>query len=326
MKIFEIVGQAVPDIRRVSINPLLAGDAPTADLGDETNEPFKGMPDVQDFQTSFLKKALDKGSIKQYEKAHYLEKYRDALVKHLEVLQDKINKEAEDTYRGLAPRIFGWHESEGMPSNWNKLRQRLQIRHGNAKDVFKTLRNLEIQSYPLEDPTVSTAFFDDLLQFLLSGYLNDIDPDIIRESYPQLYPYLYTDHNENLFKHKILEKKHKTKCISSPHINPPHAKFISQRKFEDYMAEKEAKDNYRPEFRANPIPASTLLPKYKELMNNKNTKSAELRIKHTKKLNSHNEEAFKIKFKKIFTKSARCRYTSVEDGKRKRDIIIGTFF
>lgn len=61
-------------------------------------------------------------------------------------------------------------------------------------------------------------------------------------------------------------------------------KSIAKTKFEDYMKEREAElvKTLNTKFQANPIPASSLLPKYKDIMLNHGTKTTELREKTVK--------------------------------------------
>lgn len=86
------------------------------------------------------------------------------------------------------------------------------------------------------------------------------------------------------------------------------------------MAAKQLKESFRPVFKANPIPASSIVPKYKELMVNQSTKSADLRNTYT--ANKRIEEPETKPKKLTSAKIPQLTITAIEDGQRKREMIL----
>ena len=222
---------------------------------------------------NLLKSALTHASPDMYTEALYLEKYRDALLEQANLLQANIDEEFESHAKFLAPRVYGWAEDEemqGITSRWQKLKNKIQLNRdqSNSEQVFKILRRMETQAFLLEDKHVSDKFFEDIKTWLIKDDIKDINPEILNKNYPWLMITPQEEYAIDVFRHELLEKKKQRKAskerAKQKELEKKEPKtFISRTKFQNYMAEKEKEleKELQNQFKANPIPASSIMPK-----------------------------------------------------------------
>ncbi|KAI8906784.1 hypothetical protein EDD86DRAFT_228176 [Gorgonomyces haynaldii] len=266
-------------------------------------------------QKALLEEAIAIGKEDPYREALYLERYRDALLEQAQWLQGNINSEFESRAKFLAPRVYGWTEqpeTHGLTNRWQRLKASVQLKSDgtNAQMVYEMLARMEAKSYLLEDKEIADAFFEELQMLLTAEDLKDVPKHVLEKHYPWL------KRESELFSHPLLEKKKTKKKVE----RKPHQEFISTKKFQAYMQEKERQMQMElsKQFRANPLPSSSIMPKYKVIMSTMSNKSAELRQMAAKeKLQEKKEQETK---RRICSKP-RLTLTAAEDGKRKKMIL-----
>jgi hypothetical protein len=191
----------------------------------------------------------------------------------------------------------------------------------NADEVLATLKRLETQLCPLEEPRVEDLFFSQIQNIMVDGDLDGINPSLLQNEYPHLCAHFDNEIEPYDIRQELLSQANKKKPVKA---RPPKEKkkFMYQLKFEKYMNEKEAAITCHPQFRANPIPASSIIPKYQLLMTNTGNKAAELRLKAATEKRNILEMEPKSQPKAKLRSRPRVSVTAIEDGKRKREILL----
>ncbi|KAJ3305707.1 hypothetical protein HDV03_001115 [Kappamyces sp. JEL0829] len=191
---------------------------------------------------SHLEQALLAGSENEYKKALLLENLRDALLEQAALLRSNVYEEIASKSRELAPRVFGWNTT--IPG----LSKHQHIDENDYEAMWETLRSLEAHQYQLEDPAVSDQFFAELQDMLLHQNLKG-----------------------------LLPKKKKPVKRDTPEAPK---KSIAQKRLEEDLANKEAelRKIMNTGFQASTIPASTIIPKYHEIMSQQSNKATTVRL------------------------------------------------
>jgi hypothetical protein len=153
-----------------------------------------------DQTTSLLKSALNHASVDEFTEALLLERYRDALLEQAQELNSNINSEIEKHAREIAPKIYGWNNSE-LNSYFKGARNDcVDESPVNYESKWQILRELEARRYQLENKSVSDDFFNDLQSILVGQELQDVSTSIIEQHAPWLIP-----KKKDLFYHSVLK-------------------------------------------------------------------------------------------------------------------------
>ncbi|KNC96001.1 uncharacterized protein SPPG_08600 [Spizellomyces punctatus DAOM BR117] len=225
-----------------------------------------------------------------YRDAFQIEQQRKILAARASYLQEKLGEQLHDAARKIAPRFYGW-----QPSDWNGVHGQLIKDDRDPDDLWRALRAAEAHSYPLEDPAVSDRFFKEMEELMLVEDLAELqcgtwaDETTSYETNSRMSP----------SSRKQIERKpnpvvrttnqrhaHSKPKLSVPVSSIPRGKTTSQKRLEQELAKKEAalQAMMKDGFRANPVPASTLIPRYDQIMRSRGTKSAAMRAQRVSKI------------------------------------------
>ncbi|KAJ3320949.1 hypothetical protein HDV06_004738 [Boothiomyces sp. JEL0866] len=228
---------------------------------------------------SILKSALKNGSNEEYQEALLLEKYRDALLAQARELQGELHSDLNARARRIAPRVYGWSD-KAIPGLSKKYKMNGGDNNLDYEELWNNLRSVAAHEYTLEDPSIANEFFDELKELMLGKNLKRIKPATVLQNYPWL-------ENKKLFQSELSTSVVKlviTKMIKKQNkktVKPrdPNKASIAKQRFEEYMRQKELELEkiMNDKFHANPIPASSILPKYKSLIENSGTRSMTIR-------------------------------------------------
>jgi hypothetical protein len=237
--------------------------------------------DMGEKSVALLKTALKKGSHNDYKEALLLEKYRDALLDQANELRSDVEQDIVQKAKRIAPKIFGWINTE-IPGLNNNLTRRPVTANEDYENIWETLVGLELQDYRLEDPKVSAEFFASMQNALLKNDLSKVDPKYLT-NYPWLKTSIPDEGSRNSFI-KVAKPIRKTRNPSSSLFS--YKKTTSQQRLEKELAlnEGELQKRLKTNFRAKTIPESSLDLKYGKIMESQGTRSTRIR-----------EEALKIK-------------------------------
>ncbi|TPX68208.1 hypothetical protein SpCBS45565_g03253 [Spizellomyces sp. 'palustris'] len=217
----------------------------------------------------------------EYRDAFQIEQQRKILAARVSYLQEKLGEQLDDAARKIAPHFFGW-----QPSNWNGVHGQLIKDDRDPNDLRRALRAAEAHSYPLEDPAVSDRFFKQMEELMLVEDLAELqcgkwaDKTTAYETSSRISPcprkQIERKPNPALTNQRHPHSKPK---LPAPVSSIPRGKTTSQKRLEQELAKKEAalQAMMKNGFRANPVPASTLIPRYDQIMRSRGTKSAEMR-------------------------------------------------
>ena len=220
---------------------------------------------------SLLKTGMRSGSQKAYREALLLEKYRDALLEQANELRSDIQSDISQKAKNIAPRIFGWNNTEISGLN-SKLARRAKDINGDYENIWETLIGLESHEYRLEDPDVAAGFFSELQNNFLRQDLKNVDSRFISK-----YAWLKTSKSESLIDLPVKAPK---KSISTPSRSLlTSKKTSSQQRLEKELVMQEIalKNALNNKFKPISIPDSSIIPKYDKIMENQSTRSTKIR-------------------------------------------------
>jgi polyhydroxyalkanoate synthesis regulator phasin len=252
----ELIDKKEKGLSKVVPKSISKKSNPINDIGTDTAE--------------LLQSALYSGSIQQYNEALLLERYRDALLEHARTLHQDISEDIQQKVKELAPKTYGWKGSSVMDQYTDGFET-------NYQESWETIRKLEAQQYPLEDEHISQEFFNDLQDALIGRDISSLNQNLMKT----YTPWLLGKKDTHLISHRAASKKIRKKIPVKRLPCQPKKKSIAQQKFEKYLQEKESalQSELNTKFKATPIPASSLVPKFKELIANQGTRSTTIREK-----------------------------------------------
>ncbi|KAJ3275926.1 hypothetical protein HDV01_006793 [Terramyces sp. JEL0728] len=229
------------------------------DSSTQLNEETDAKPSLKKQTKSQVKEiltsALQTGSKEEYQEALLLEKYRDALLAQARELQGDFQVDLDVRWRKIAPKVYGWSDKAipGISSNYRTINEYQEM---DYEEIWGNLRSLAAHEYNLEDPEVATEFFDDLKDMMLGSNIKKVKPEIIHKNYPWL-------EKRKLFQSEICCKSIIKKPNTKVKPRDPNKISIAKQRFADDVKKKEMELQtiMNEKFHANPIPASSMLPK-----------------------------------------------------------------
>ncbi|KAJ8326448.1 hypothetical protein O5D80_005197 [Batrachochytrium dendrobatidis] len=291
-----------------SVEELCINDTRPTELSDENSLELYKFNQAQMDSTEHFQQVLDSGSLDHYKYALEIEERRQALALRALDLQTALQKEIAVGSKHVAHKHYGWTSSaynfsEDSPllypaeSNWD-----IPTRDFENPDTIERLwqmhMNVQALDCNLESENVSKKLFDDMLFAMTRQDLEGIDPAIIETHYPWLSS--KQSHQSDYFDYPLPIKsksKRKRKQIVNQVSKIP-TQSISQKRFQQYLAEQEAKIQYNlnNKFRAKPAPTSVLIPKYHHLASSNTTRTVRLREKQHLEKSEKSSECHKCNF------------------------------
>lgn len=263
--------------------------------GCEKNKAYSGEED--------LLKALLHASPHEYSEAVKLRQYKDELLLEAEKLQSEIGSQIATKSKTLAPSMYGWIDPD--LKTWSEIQEQIRMGNETKLNIFKPsleiLKRIENQIYKLEDKSVADELFTEMRNMLLhDGAVTEVN------------------YAPKLFKHALLEGKKRSVRVASK----LPLTCVAKNRFQASINKKEMELQVElsRKFRANPIPASSIIPKYTMIMSNLGNRSLDIRNREIiRRMNEHQtpEKIMPIPEKK-FAGVPRIEKTVIEDSKAKR--------
>ncbi|KAL2916492.1 hypothetical protein HK105_203925 [Polyrhizophydium stewartii] len=202
----------------------------------------------------------------------------------------------------------------------------------DQEDVWHMFCDLHAHEINLEDPHMADGFFNDLRRLMTADDLDGVDPSVLRESYPWLGVEGRKEAHRRLFSHpvgshdgqsrvyEVLLKKHKRKPGAQSSDAPFQVAMrkstptTARKRLDEELAAKEAKlrQELNSKFRATPAPISSLVPKFKYMMQDSLNPLLREALDHAKKQISSDGRP----------RTPRVTETAILDGKKRRERLI----
>ncbi|KAI8915114.1 hypothetical protein BC831DRAFT_487196 [Entophlyctis helioformis] len=238
------------------------GDPATALDGAIDDQPQHMRHDDRDGLAWRLEEAALDGSPHAFQSAFDIQRERQALADRANELRAMFEADISRGSRRIRPKLEGVLVDSCMDDD----------------DRWRAFQGVQEHEYELENPSVSDEFFDVLQGIMTAHDLEGIDPEVIQNSFPWLMARAKSG-SHDLFDHPLLHKakpvkkqsvksakKTATKAAAAS-AQPPKPSIV-KRRFEEDMAARENKirEELNSKFQANPVPASSLIPKFNLIM------------------------------------------------------------
>jgi hypothetical protein len=143
-----------------------SSDIKLSEEGDEDEE----IEEIDLSSTRLLNQALEHKNPAYYYKALTIDEERRALERRAQQLKHRLEIELRTKSRKLAPAYYGWQDVPWSFTDHN-------ADSSDLSDMWRMLRSSTAHEYPLEDPAVSSKFFDQLRGFMVHSDINAIKQD-----------------------------------------------------------------------------------------------------------------------------------------------------
>ncbi|KAJ3136170.1 hypothetical protein HK100_001987 [Physocladia obscura] len=248
------------------------------------------------------------------------EQKRKSLAARAAYLHKKLYGEIQNIQKDLKPHSFGWTETPWSFPNSNYERQEnpeyawigdaTNIYNGIAENpeesqLWEQLRHAEARAFPLEHPDVVENLFTGLEQAIVAEDLQEISeqwrmrthgelldiPD--NQSFPENTPTpilpknICLENNANYHEAEGRLNNNRQKSPTPP--RQPKNSTSTRRMWAELSAQRvraETELQLNCQFRATPVPASSILPRYNEIMRRMGNKSVERKAERANQIMS----------------------------------------
>ncbi|KAJ3036649.1 hypothetical protein HDV00_002473 [Rhizophlyctis rosea] len=268
--------------------------------------------------------------------ANYLEDFRLAQQQRLQQAQEAYLKAKLDTQivqkaKTVRGKYFGWDAAKGHW--WERTEQRtdggwIPFDHRDshiqedrwawsqetADEKWGVLRDVEAHQFLLEDPEVKERFFGDLERLWLRDDVRGLPEEGRNEGDINFIPdqrRLGWMEDSSAGHSAEQSPKKSTRLIirGAPKLQTME-KTSARKRLEEDLAKEEAavREAIHKKFKANSVPASSIIPRYARIMHQMGTKSAEVRAQRAAELTSQiHPFKFLVDDESRIRESCRCR-------------------
>lgn len=263
----EVIGVGRPNIKNKKESELILDDptiseqiihSPNHRTKNQSNESSNIDQNLHLKQDQLLYESLYNGSYDQYNEAILLSQYRDSLLEQAMALRQDIENDIEAKSKRIKPIIYGRKHAKPFDNNVKEL---------DYEGIWNSLRNFEAYEYGLEDPQIYEEFFDEMKDLWVKNDLPHIKKEVVETYCPWLLP------------KKEAFKNTKSKKVIRQYVPSERKKTTSQLRMERDLSlkEEELQKSLNLNFKANPIPESSLEKRYDHIMSAQGTKTTKER-------------------------------------------------
>ncbi|KAJ1328810.1 hypothetical protein BSLG_009897 [Batrachochytrium salamandrivorans] len=237
--------------------------------------------------------AMD-GSASTYSSILALEVERQQLKQRAEELRAACIDDMSQSVRRIAPRYYGWMEAYPNMTTFSQMQRsllgNLSCRRGigasssssttamvDTDGLWKAMQDMQVLEHRPKAPNASVCLLDEMQSALMMHGLDGMDSALVKSVYPWTHASAEVAVRDRLCSRSAPSTIEKDPCpqrtpayksFTRPASRPPtQRQSIAQRRFQQDMAEMEAKIQHEinTKFRAKPAPTSVHVPKSEQL-------------------------------------------------------------
>ncbi|KAH6571601.1 hypothetical protein BASA60_007073 [Batrachochytrium salamandrivorans] len=251
--------------------------------------------------------AMD-GSASTYSSILALEVERQQLKQRAEELRAACIDDMSQSVRRIAPRYYGWMEAYPNMTTFSQMQRsllgNLSCRRGigasssssttamvDTDGLWKAMQDMQVLEHRPKAPNASVCLLDEMQSALMMHGLDGMDSALVKSVYPWTHASAEVAVRDRLCSRSAPSTIEKDPCpqrtpayksFTRPASRPPtQRQSIAQRRFQQDMAEMEAKIQHEinTKFRAKPAPTSVHVPNSRYAANPTSTRAVQLRNK-----------------------------------------------